>query len=341
MIRYFVHRGGRTDLVDHLDPSWLSSASARAASTSAPALAGGSAGKPETVVVWADVTEPTEADAAVLRDRFGLHELAVEAAVQRETNPKVESYGAYLYVALHGINFHAEEHKFDTAETDFFLAPNFLVTVHDGQRRSIAHVSELCGRTGHILAEGSVALFHRIVDTMVDHYRPEVDEVEERLDVIEDRVIEDPAASTVGDILAVKRDITTLRRILVPQRDAVGRLARREFDIINQEMAYRFRDVYDQFARMADDGLMFHDRVTGILDAHLASVSNRLADVSKVLAVIATLFGPMTVITGLFGMNVPLPTMFGSPEFQFWEIIGMMVVTSAGLFLWFRKSGWW
>ena len=114
-----------------------------------------------------------------------------------------------------------------------------------------------------------------------------------------------------------------LRRIVVPQRDAVGRLARREFDIINQEMAYRFRDVYDQFARMADDAIVFQDRVTGILDAHLASVSNRLADVSKVLAVIATLFGPLTVITGLFGMNVPLPTLLGSARYQFWEIVGV------------------
>lgn len=329
MIRYFVHRGGRTELVDRLDPAWLSS--------SAKAMED----KSSEVIVWADVIEPTEADAAVMRDQFGLHELAVEAAVQRETNPKVESYGKYLYVVLHGINFHAAEHKFDTSETDFFLAPGFLVTVHDGQRRSIAHVSELCGRTDHILAEGAIALFHRIVDTMVDHYRPEVDEVEERLDDIEDRVIEDTAAAAVGDILAIKRDITALRRILVPQRDAVGRLARREFDIINQEMAYRFRDVYDQFARMADDGIMFHDRVTGILDAHLASVSNRLADVSKVLAVIATLFGPMTVITGLFGMNVPLPTLLGSPEYQFWEIIAVMALSSFGLFLWFRKSGWW
>lgn len=321
MIRYFVHRGGRTELADRLDPAWLLPDSG--------------------AVVWADVTEPTETDAAVMRDAFGLHELAVEAAVRRETNPKVESYGKYLYVVLHGINFHAEKHEFDTTETDFFLSAGFLVTVHDGQRRSIAHVGELCGRTDHILAEGSIALFHRIVDTMVDHYRPEVEEVEERLGVIEDRVIEDPAGSTVGDILAVKRDITTLRRILVPQRDAVGRLARREFDIINQEMAYRFRDVYDQFARMADDGIMFHDRVTGILDAHLASVSNRLADVSKVLAVIATLFGPMTVITGLFGMNVPLPTLFGRPEYQFWEITGLMALSSLVLFLWFRKSGWW
>ena len=141
--------------------------------------------------------------------------------------------------------------------------------------------------------------------------------------------------------MTVKRDITTLRRIVVPQRDVVGRLARREFDLIGQEMAYRFRDVYDQFVRMADDAIVFQDRVTGVLDAHLASVSNRLADVSKVLAVIAALFGPLTVITGLFGMNVPLPTLLGSPEYQFWEIIGLMVLSSTALFFWFRKSGWW
>ena len=157
----------------------------------------------------------------------------------------------------------------------------------------------------------------------------------------DDRVIGMQQVSLTGDILTVKRDITTLRRIVVPQRDVVGRLARREFDMIGQEMAYRFRDVYDQFVRMADDAIVFQDRVTGVLDAHLASVSNRLADVSKVLAVIAALFGPLTVITGLFGMNVPLPSLIGNPQYQFWEIIGLMVISSTGLFIWFKKSGWW
>ena len=330
MIRYFVHRGGRTDLVDRLDPSVFDKATA-----DRPAA------WPEGVMVWADVAEPTEADAAVLRDVFGLHELPVEAAVQRETHPKVESYGSYLYIVLHGINFQAAEHTFETNETDFFLGPNFLVTIHDGQRRSIAHVAELCNRATHILAEGPVALLHRIVDTMVDHYRPEVDELEVRLDQIEKQVIEDPGGALTGDILTVKNDITSLRRIVIPQRDVVGRLSRREFDLIGQEMAYRFRDVYDQFVRLADDSIVFQDRVTGILDAYLASVSNRLSNTSRLLAVIAALFGPMTVITGLFGMNVPLPTLLGSPEHQFWEIIGLMVVSSTILFFWFKKSGWW
>jgi len=321
LIRYFVHRGGHTEAFDRLDPAWLSPDSG--------------------AVVWADVAEPTEADGAVLRGAFGLHELVVEAAFRRETNPKVAPYDRYLYIVLHGINFDAIEHRFETHETDFFLSAKFLVTVHDGRRRSIGHISELCTRAQHVLGEGPVALLHRIVDTMVDHYRPEVDELEARLDQIEERVIELQQVSMTGDILMVKRDITTLRRIVVPQRDVVGRLARREFDLIGQEMAYRFRDVYDQFVRMADDAIVFQDRVTGVLDAHLASVSNRLADVSKVLAVIAALFGPLTVITGLFGMNVPLPSMVGNPEYQFWEIIGLMILSSAALFVWFRKSGWW
>jgi magnesium transporter len=329
LIRYFVHRGGRTELVDRLDPAVLQSLSAEASA------------KVDGAVVWADVAEPTEADGATLRAHFGLHELPVEAALQREAHPKVESYGRYLYIVLHGINFQAAEHSFETHETDFFLAPNFLITIHDGQRRSIAQIGELCSRAGYVLAEGPAALLHRVVDTMVDHYRPEVDELEQRLDEIEKQVIEAPGDSLTGDILAIKRDITNLRRIVIPQRDVVGRLSRREFDLIGQEMAYRFRDVYDQFARMADDAIVFHDRVTGIFDAYLASVSNRLADVSKVLAVIAALFGPLTVITGLFGMNVPLPTLLGSPQYQFWEIAGLMVISSGILFAWFRKSGWW
>jgi magnesium transporter len=319
-MRVFVHENGVTREEPRLDPAWLAPDGHR--------------------MLWVDLAEPSEAEGRVLIDVFHFHDLTVEAALQREMHPKIESFGDYLYLVLHGINFHGDQHAFDTHETDFFLGPNYLVTVHDGKRRSIAHVTELCQRTSHILSEGPVSLLHRIVDTMVDHYRPEADEIEDRLDEIEKAVIEADHERLMADILAAKRDITTLRRIVVPQRDAVGRLARREFGVINEEMAYRFRDVYDQFARIAEDAIVFQDRVTGILDAHLASVSNRLADVSRLLAIIATLFGPLTVITGLFGMNVPLPSLGLPGTGPFWEVVGLMVI-SCGLMYWFfRKSGW-
>lgn len=321
MIRYFVHRDGRTSAVDALDPAWLAPGSG--------------------AYVWADLAEPTAADGQVLREVFGIHELAVEDALGETHHPKVETYGSLVYVVLHGINFHASEHAFDTHDTDFFVTTQFLVTVHDGKRRSIAHVSDLCGKSAHILAEGPMALMHRIMDTMVDHYHPEVDELEEWLDDLERQVLESPKESLMGEILAVKRDIRSLRRIVMPQRDVLGRLSRREFDLISQEMAYRFRDVYDQLVRLADDAMIFQDRVTGILDAHLAGVSIQLAQTSKLVAVVATLFGPLTVLTGMYGMNVPLPHFPGGEDLQFWWVLGLMGTASAAMFIGFRRSGWW
>lgn len=320
VIRYFVYREGRTELVADLDPAWL---------------------LPDAgTFVWADFQQPGPEEGRVLREVFKLHELAVEDALEQTNQPKVESYDSYLHIVLHGINFQPEEHVFDTYDVDFFLSATSLVTVHDGKRRSIAHVADLCSRNAFILSEGPIALTHRIVDTMVGHYRPEVDELEDRLDQLEDRVVDSGGANLMGEILAIKRDITMLRRVIVPQRDVVGRLARREFPLIGQEMAYRFRDVSDQLVRLTDDALMFQDRVTGILDAYLATVSNRLAGVSKLLAVIATLFGPLTVVTGLFGMNVPLPQFPGGESLQFWWILVLMGLTSGGMFIWFRRTGW-
>jgi magnesium transporter len=131
-----------------------------------------------------------------------------------------------------------------------------------------------------------------------------------------------------------------MRRVVVPQRDIVARLARREFEVIDQEMAYRFRDVYDQLVRLADESIIFQDRVTSILDAHLASVSNRLAVVSRVLAAFAVIFGPLTVITGLFGMNVELPRFPGGDATQFWWISGIMAVMTIAVYGMFKHQDW-
>ena len=309
-----------TTILDQIDPDWV---------------------KPDgNASVWADVQGPTADDGTVLREVFGFHPLAVEDALQSIQFPKIEIYPNVLYVVLHGIDFQAERHSFVTQDVDFFLGKAFLVTVHDGKRRSISDVSDMCCRNTAVLGEGPVALMQRIVHNMVEHYRPEVDELEGRLDDIETRVLEEEKNNLTAEILAVKRDISSMRRVVIPQRDIVGRLARREFEIINQEMAFRFRDVYDHLVRLADESIIFQDRVTGILDAHLASVSNRLAVVSKVLTAFAVIFGPLTIITGLFGMNVELPRFPGGDVAQFWWICGVMAVITGGVYGVFKRRDW-
>jgi magnesium transporter len=214
------------------------------------------------------------------------------------------------------------------------------VTVHDGASRSIAELRDHVPRNAKIMSEGPVALFHRIVDTMVSHYRPEVDKLEDRLDVLEQAIFAEPEARLSRAILLEKRQVAELRRVVTPQRDVVARLARRDFADISTEMSFRLRDTYDQLVRIADDTLVFQDRITGMLDAHLSNVSNRLNEVMKVLTVVSVIFMPLTLLTGIYGMNVPLPHFPGGEAMQFWWLVAISVIVIVAMLVSFRRRRW-
>jgi magnesium transporter len=229
--------------------------------------------------------------------------------------------------------------QFATRDVDFFLGRNYLVTVHDGESRSIDRMREVCGRHEHILGEGPVALMHRIVDTMVDNYRPVIEEIEDRITKLEDQAFAGHER-LARQVVKLKREVSSMRRVLIPQRDAIGRLARREFPMISDEMAYRFRDVYDHVVRLTEEAILFQDRVTGIFEVNLSTVSYRLNQVMKLLTVMSTIFLPLTVLTGMWGMNIPLPHFLGGPELQFWWVSGIMVALIAAMLIFFRRNKW-
>jgi magnesium transporter len=321
LIRVFRHAGGQTSPAERVDPAWL---------------------KPDSgVTVWVDLMNPSvEEGKALLADVFNFHELAVEDALSALEYPKAESYGSFLYIILHRIDFDAPEHCFKTHDVDFFLGHNYLVTIHTGDSRSIQQISAICERNSLALGEGPAALMHRIVDSMVDNYRPEIDELSERLDVLEERVFDANAANLARDILDFKKDVSSMRRVVQPQRDVVGRLGRREFEMIDEQVAYRFRDVHDHLVRIADESMFFQDRITSLLDANLAIVSNQLNSIMKILTVIATIFMPLTFITGLYGMNVDLPHFGFGGVTMFWVLMGVMMGVVGIMLYYFRKRGW-
>ncbi len=204
VITVFVHRNGRTEALQELDPALLQP---------------GSGAK-----VWVDLAGASQSELRILSDVFHFHPLAVEDAVAALHHPKIEAYNGYLYLILHGIDYQKsrDEESFITHDTDFFLGPNYLVTIHDGQTRSITGIQDVCGRNDHVLGEGPGALMHRIIDRMVDNYRPEIEQLEKWLDELEREVFDVPKKETVREILSVKQDVTALRRISTPQRDAIG-----------------------------------------------------------------------------------------------------------------------
>ena len=291
------------------------------------------------VTLWVDLTAPTDDDFRLLNDVFGFHPLSVEDARSTLQYPKVEPYPGYLYLVLHGIDLTKGRAQFATRDVDFFLGRNYLVTVHDGESRSIGRLRELCDQHERILSEGAVGLLHRIVDTMVEHYRPAIEGFEERLNKLEDTAFAGHE-HIVRQIIKLKRELGALRRVIIPQRDVVGRLARREFAAISDEMAYRFRDVNDHMVRYADEVMLFQERVTGIYEINLATVSNRLNNVMKVLTVMSTIFLPLTVLTGMWGMNIELPDFPGGEVAQFWWITAIMAALVAAMLTLFRRNKW-
>ncbi len=286
-----------------------------------------------------DISAPSDAEFALLNDVFHFHPLSIEDARSSLQFPKVEQYPNYLYLVLHGIDSKQGVRGFSTRDVDFFLGRNFLVTVHDGVSRSIEQLRTACSQYERLLSEGPVSLSHRIVDSMVDHYRPVTEVVEERIELLERRAL---AGKTqlVGQVMKIKRELAHMRRILIPQRDAIGRLGRREFPIISDEMAFRFRDVYDHVVRLTEEVILFQDRMNGVLEVNLASVSNRLNQIMKVLTVMSTIFLPLTVLTGMWGMNIELPHLPGGPAAQFWWIAGIMFAVSGAMLAVFRLNKW-
>ena len=188
MISVYAYRNGETQTADRIEPRWLDPAA--------------------RVTLWVDLTQPTpEEGQQILADTFHFHPLSVEDALSEIHHPKVEPYDRYLYLILHGIDFKAGEHRFATRDVDFFLGDSYLVTVHDGKSRSIQSIKELCHQHAHILEEGPVALLHRIVDSMVDNYRPEVDALEEEIDKLEELAILGRQTDLVSRILAIKKGL--------------------------------------------------------------------------------------------------------------------------------------
>jgi magnesium transporter len=320
VLTIFVHRNGQTERATSLDRSWLNPAS--------------------NTFVWVDLASPSIPETLILSDTFAFHPLSIEDARAAIHDPKIEAYDGYLYVILHGIDIRPGQKALLTHDVDFFIGQTYLVTVHDGHSRSVSGMQENVARNPKIMAEGPVALFHRVVDAMIDHYRPEVDELEDRIDALEKAVFDQPDPKLIRQILDMKRDIARLRRVMTPQRDVVARLARRDFVDISTDLSFRFRDVYDHIVRITDDTTIFQDRISGILDAHLTNVSNRLNEVMKVLTVVSTIFMPLTFLSGLWGMNVAIPHLPGGEAVQFRWLVGIMVVIVVFMLALFRRKHW-
>jgi magnesium transporter len=295
---------------------------------------------PPEVLHWIDLEDPTVQEASILEDPFHFHPLAIEDTLAEVHHPKVDDYDDYMFLIVHGVRFDAPTDNFITRELDVFLGRNYLITHHNGPMRSISSAREQCGKNLQpAMPRGVDFLLHQILDQLFDHYFPNLDAIEDKIQLAQVEVFENPTPQTLDRIFILKRDVLQLRRICTPEREIVNRLSRGDFVVISHKAAIYFRDIYDHLYRIVEASYAYQDMIQGTLDAYLSTINNRLNETMKRLTVIGAFLAPLTVITGFYGMNFHyMPEL--DWRFGYVYVVGLMVIVCLGLLWFFRKKQW-
>jgi magnesium transporter len=296
-------------------------------------------------LLWVDFENtPAEADEPLLREVFGFHPLAIDDALQESHVPKVDDWGRYLYIVLHGVGLNREDlGEIETCELDIFLGANFLVTHHDCHLEAVERVWVGLQRDDRHLKNGPDYLLYRLADEVVAGYMPVVESLDDAIDQAEDQIFDRPTPRTLERIFALKRAALHLRRIIGPQREVLNKLARDDYGVIDAQARVYFRDVYDHLVRLHDISESIRDLVGGTLDTYLSVINNRMNEIMKTLTIITTLFMPLSFIAGFFGMNffIPVaPITSLMSRFAFTVMLGLMFATSFLMWFWMRRRGW-
>lgn len=296
-------------------------------------------------VLWVDFIAEPEEQAEPILSSFGFHPLAIDDALQETHTPKVDDWGEYLYIVLSILNYKQENGMFESEvdELDVFLGKNYVITFHDQLLTAVEDTWIACQRDIRHVQEGADHLLYRIVDSLVMSYMPLVEKIDAQIDQIEDRVFDRPRPEILEQIFTLKRLLLTMRRILVPQREVLNKLARDDYRVIDPRDRVFFRDIYDHLVRLHDLNESLRDLVSGALDTYLSVTNNRMNEIMKVLTIITTFFMPITFITGFFGMNFfePVAGLFGWTSQQAFTatmatIIGLPIL----MYFWMRGRTW-
>jgi magnesium transporter len=289
--------------------------------------------------LWVDLETPTAEEADVLSRVFGFHHLAIEDCWHEPQHPKVDDYGDYVFVVVHGVRYDAERDEFPTHELNIFLGPNFLVTFHTFHSRSIEAMKSNIRRNPHIMARGMDFLLHQILDRVIDNYFPKLDIIEDKIDALENDVVLDAKAELLSRIFHLRHTIAHLRRVAIQEREVLIQISRGEYPFISPKAQVYFKDIYDHLFRIVEVADNLREALNVMVQVYVSMVSNQLNHTMRVLTVIATLMLPLTVITGIYGMNFDF-----MPElrwrFGYFAVLFFMAAVAAGMVFYFRRRNW-
>jgi magnesium transporter len=293
------------------------------------------------LVLWVDLDNPTaEETKAILEGVFQFHPLAIEDCVAPNSLPKVEDYEDYLFIVTHAVDFTRTE-KFNTTELDLFLGRDYVVTYHSASLRSVSTLVDRSVKAAGPGPRGPDRIAHTLIDLIVDHYAPVLDELRGELEEIEEHVLaRDSGHQTmVNELLHVRGDFTRLRTIVRPQRDVIDRLARGDTKMIRPKLLPYFRDLRDNLVRLEETAASYHERLLMAFDIYLNKAAFEANEGIKFLTALTAVTLPAVVVGGWYGMNFEHMPELKSPH-GYMIASAFTLVSTVAMVIYLKKKKW-
>lgn len=323
MIRTRVYRNGVCEHVD-FDPEQISDYLAE-----------------DDAVVWMDVTEPTQTEFDLIAEEFALNPLAVEDAVNEGQRPKLDHYDDHVFISLYDVELERTSGELDSVELSVFAAPRYLITVRKNPRFDINEVVQRWDDAGHLAKHGVGFLLWGLLDVVVDGHFETVQHLDDEIEALEDILFDDKPRSVEVQrrSFELRKSLVMLRRVVLPTREVLNALMRRELDLVDADLMPYYQDVYDHVLRATDWTDSLRDLVSTILETNLTIQGNRMNEIMKAVTSWAAIAAVPTIITGYYGMNVRI---FPGAESLTGGIVAIvaMIVGVALLYRTFKARDW-
>jgi magnesium transporter len=289
---------------------------------------------------WLDLDDPSAADITKLGELFGFHPLALEDTRNFRQRPKLDDYGSYALLVFYGGPSDADADPGELREVHMFVSGGYLITVHRAPLPELhGERNKIDGRAIH----SEQFVIYRILDALTDSFFPALAKIDDEIDTLEDAMLAGPSDEQLDRVFGLKRTLVHMRKIVTPQRDLFARSIDQLSDLPGLQLDERdyFRDVYDHLIRISDLIDSYRDLLGGATDLYLSTQANRQNEVMKQLAIIATIFLPLTFLTGFFGQNFAWLVRSIGSTWAFWVFgVGGLVVACLLLAAYFRRKHW-
>jgi magnesium transporter len=293
-------------------------------------------------LTWIHLDTPDAEQATGLAERYGWHALDVEDVLSKRQRPKIDDYPGYLFGVLHFPVYDKTVQRLNAAELDFFLGPDYLVTLPTVELLPVTRLFQRClvddELRDQLFGKGSGYLLYHVLDDLFDYCFPILDKIGHKLDRFEDEMFEGRSEEIVRDISNVKQEIISYRKIIKPERSTLRLLERHTERFLPENLELYFDDIVDSAERIWDLLDNYKEVVEALEDTNESVISHRQNDVLRVLTIFSVVLLPLTLITGLFGMNVHFPGF--SSTTAFWSIVAAMILIVVGLVGFFRYKRW-